>query len=219
MSKKQKSLIERRQFLIGAAGLVGSVAVAHSATAASTSFANAGTNDKPQKDALLSIAYFDGSRLQSADRMANGDSAMVGSMAKLRISGSDRRGGSLNAVDVHYLVATDAGNGYVAHLAWTRASGRAHSTSVRIPVSDQGIKFSLHHNGTEMTCTLTSSAENGTVKLREGTYIIVAGSPSWALLCYEPSSKTNEPGRLLRRSPSGFSPARVDYITIEVQQV
>jgi len=209
-------MIHRRQFLLGAAGILGALAAADNLISADAETRQPGASIPPGSTGL-SIAHFDGSRLRTADRLEAGNAAFLGTTAKLTIAGFERRGKSLTAIDLHYRVPTASGKNWIPHLAWTRTT-KPISSVARVPVTEEGIRFSVHHHGIEQLCTLTTGDKLGAVKLKQGTYVIAAGNPMWGLYYFEPSNTSFGPGRLLKRSPSGLNPVTFDYVTIHVEQ-
>jgi hypothetical protein len=81
-------------------------------------------------------------------------------------------------------------------------------------VTGGSIRLSVYVNNEEKTCELTTTSEQGAVKLLPGTYVIAVGCPKWGLYLYEEGSTPTFPGRVLRRTLGGLVPANIEYVTI-----
>jgi hypothetical protein len=212
MSENKPNLLDRREFLQGAATVVGAVAIG-----VGTNSEAAPSSVKTKSTPKLSVGFWDGDSLHNASALPSGDASLAGTSVKMIISGKQHAGSLVNAIDVHYPVLSEGTQTAVPHHAWTRVAHRTMTNIAVVPVVDNGVRLSVQHQGMETPLHLSLNDDSSALKLRIGTYVIASHDIAWGMYQMEAS---NDPGeaRLVHRTLSGFVPANIEHITVTVER-
>lgn len=198
MSDTQTKSIKRRDVLKGAAALAGAVALENSAVAQVLG-----------STATISVAYFDGTRLIPADRLPKGD----GSLEQVVVSMKGHNKGQLHGIDAQFEVRQAKGSKLYPYKAWEPGSVASEFV---MPVSAKnGVRLSVSQRTTKSTATVPLQLQVGTAKgakLREGTYVIVAGNINWNGYRFEQDDPN---GPVLS---AGGRPTSLGYVLLDIQR-
>lgn len=198
MSETKHLTIKRRDVLKGAAALAGAVALENSAIAQVLS-----------STATISVAYFDGTRLVSVEKLAKGDATLE----KVLISIESHGKGALHELSAMFDVPVAKGTKQFPYKAWEPSSVKSQFL---MPVSARdGIRLSVTQKTAKSTATtplqlLSNSAKGG--KLKEGTYVIAAGNVNWNSYRFEADDIN---GPLLG---AGGRPTSLGYVLLTVER-
>ena len=213
MTDKKTTVLHRRQFLQGAACVVGAATLGLAVRPALSGTPKWLQGNEPETP--LSIGYWDGTRFISAHHLTSGDSALCQTGALVRIHGISN-GQKPLAVNAHYRVQVGDQDQTVPFHAWTASEHGSAGISFRMPVDrEQGLLLSVLH-GRETFCKLSVDSANGAPKLRTGTYILAPGSVNLSACQLEQAGK--DAARLTRRSLRGFVPVAFDYVAVTITQ-
>lgn len=198
MSKIRKQTFPRRQFLKGAAAtagtaLVGPAALANSIVRIATPFA---------------VFAWDGARFVGASRIA-ADSEKI---ERVRVTVSGSGTGPLQALDALFFVSGRSKTKPAGFRAWMPGS---MTSRFEMPVSERdGITFLLTSSslGRPVKSTIQLSRTGSDLKLREGSYVIVASGQSLSNARFDESQ---EPMKLWTREEL---PAEFQYLVLKVER-
>lgn len=162
MTDRLNPKMHRRAFLRGSATIVGASVV------------GAGAEALAPAKVTLAVAFVDGNRLVNADRLASADQGLK--TVTVTITVFDSRA-SLKAIDAIFPVKAGSAIRPTPYYAYT--AGGAQRVRFTMPV-DSGIEFSVRlPNGAAPLRLVTSGVGR---KLREGTYVLAEGSPTWGVV-------------------------------------
>lgn len=168
MSEINQTTVKRRDVLRGAAAIAGAVALESSAIGQVLS-----------STTTISVAYFDGTRLVPADRLAKGDSL---EQVLLSIEGHGK--GALHEIGAIFDVKTSKGLKPYRFKAWEPGSVKSQFS---MPAKS-GLKLDVAQKTGKKTATnalpMAANAAKG-YKLKEGTYVIAAGNVNWSSYRFE----------------------------------
>lgn len=184
MSNQPENSIARRQFLRGAAGLVGATVVGSSSAVAQV-IGGGVTGAKPITiSPSYSVGYWDGLTFTDATSLAQGDPTLQS--VHLTLKGFGDASG-LISVDAMFPVSASI---RAPFQAWKAGPSGCKEVMFTMPVDASGITFNLQlpnaEMGTTSALTLRPGSDRG-AKLRAGIYVIVPGAPNWSTLSYTPS--------------------------------
>ena len=206
MTELEPNSFPRREFLRGALGVAGAVALG-----LETSYAQA---EAPQATSMLSVAYWNGTRLIDARYLVSGDAALNRAGARLRVTGH-AGGEALRAIHAHYPVAMNGAETHAPYHAWTRNAQGNVGTRFTLPVTpNAGVLLSALHDDHETFVRLRTDKTVGQPKLKTGLYVLALGQTDWNG-CHLDLDAPGGP--LSRRTLSGFVPVKFGYRLISVE--
>jgi len=189
MTDRLNPKMRRRDFLRGSATLVGASVV------------GAGAEALAPAKVTLAVAYVDGQRLVSADRLSSADQGLRA--VTVTVTVYDQRA-SLKAIDAIFPVKAGRDVRPTPYFAYT--AGGVRKVRFTMPVED-GLEFAVRlPNGAAPLRLVTSGVGR---KLREGTYVIAEGSPVWGATRVD-RTDDEHPLRTGDGSPVPFSFALID---------
>lgn len=155
----ENHILNRRNFLQGAAGLVGVAAVGLPKLAWAAGSVNS-----------IHFSYWNGSMFQSAETLLSGDSTLETVRVTIRSFGF----GSVSAIDVNGFDAAEGTQDKTSFRAWTAPPNGA--PNARLVVSAQGgldltVVQGVGEKATQSRILLATGI-GGNGKLREGTYVL-----------------------------------------------
>lgn len=159
MTDRLNPKMRRRDFLRGSATIVGASVV------------GAGAEALAPAKVTLAVARVNGDRLVDADRLTSADQGLKAVI--VTVIAHDARA-SLKAIDAIFPVENGSVVRPTPYFAYT--AGGAQKVRFTMPV-EGGIEFAVKlPNGSAPLRLVTSGVGR---KLREGTYVLAEGSPTW----------------------------------------
>jgi hypothetical protein len=211
MTDVSPSLLPRRRFLRGAAGIVGAIPLGLSVGPGTRPARAAGRNT------AVSLYFWDGSRLVDASDLPEGDPSLRGTAVRVALSrpaaalGVVRR---LRAVNAHFPTADGR---LIPFYAWSADQDRPGVTFVVAVDEARGLILSIERERRETFLRLNVGDIAGTPKLKAGTYILTSGTPNlFGCRCEMVQEGTRTSTVLTRRTRRGFVPVALDYLVITV---
>lgn len=212
MTELELNAFPRREFLRGALGVAGVVALGLETAQAAP--APEATASVPASAPALAAAYWNGTRLVDARHLASGDPECH-SGVRLAVA-AHPTGAALRGINAHYAVTLHGTETHTPYHAWTRNALGNVGTRFTLPVApNAGILLSAQHGSDETFVRLRTDAASGQAKLRTGLYVLAVGAPDWNVCHLDLDAPS---GPLLRRTLSGFVPVRFGYRLVTVEQ-
>ena len=178
-----QSKLPRREFLRGAVGVVGA-----SVLGARTAFAGgpASVGPNPQPGTGLSIAYWDGTSLTPAEKLAYGDSSLSNIEFTVRGYGD---GSAILGLDTIFTVSGSP----LPFPTWTAPPQGVNKVAILVPLDPvKGLHLTSHvagQSGSASIDTFFSFGGDRNPKLREGSYVVVAGAIDWNAYHFDPTNE------------------------------
>lgn len=176
MSEIETSMIPRRTFLRGAAGVVGAGVLGASPAIAGALQLSGGVAP------TVSIAYWDGKKFIPAERLPRGDAGLHSISVSLVGYGKP---GNLIGLDTYNPIKVGAKMQNVSFMAWSASLRGGSRTKFVMPVQPgSGIRLAAKTISGKERFSSDVQLSNGTAsapKLREGTYVITASPISWGV--------------------------------------
>jgi len=199
MSKNRTPNFPRRQFLKGATAAAGAAWVGPSALAKTI-----GRISTP-----VSVFIWEGGHFVDASRIA----AENERIERVRVTVSGSGTGAMQALDALFFVSGRSRRKPAGFRAWVPGS---MTSRFEMPVSErEGITFLLSssHLGRNVKSTIQMSRTGSELKLREGSYIIVAFGQSLA------GNRLGENENLLKGQSEDEQPADFQHLILKVERV
>ncbi len=175
MSNSKESSIPRRDVLRGAMGVVGASVLGVPAAAFGQGI---GTSKKP-----VSVAFWDGIVLVSADKLSSGDV----SLENVRISLSGH--GAVSSIQAIDAMMPVQGASPIAFHAWTAPPAGGSRSTFMSPVDSKGmVTLSVQLSSKVSVAARLSVGKDAAFKLREGIYVLAAGDVNWGQFNFTPNA-------------------------------
>jgi hypothetical protein len=209
MTDASRSLLPRRRFLRGAAGVVGAIPFGLTVGPESRPARAAGTP--------VSLYFWDGTRLVNASDLPEGDPALSGTSVHVTLSRPAAARGAvkrLRAVNAHFPLADGR---LIPFYAWSTAQDRPGVTFTVAIDDAHSLILSVEQVRGETFLRLGVGGTAGMPKLKAGTYILASGTPSLiGCRCDTVKAGSKASPVLTRRTRQGFAPVVLDYLVVTV---
>lgn len=202
MASHEDRTIPRRAFIRGAAGLIGASAIGLPSSA--LAFLN------PSSVLGVSCAYWNGSSFVPAESLKSGDSTLTAIRLTIAAGGE---AGDLFGIDASPMVGSGRSVKPAVFHAWTAPPEGVQVTQCVLPVhSTAGLTLTpvvvIKGKEVESPLPFTTRTLSGP-KLREGEYVVVAGSVNW-------NAFAMEQGKMVNRS--NHEPASIQHAVLTVER-
>jgi hypothetical protein len=210
MTDLTASLLPRRRFLRGAAGLVGAIPLG-------LSVGSVARPARAARSAPVSLHYWDGTRLVDASDLPEGDPSLVGTSVHVTLSRPTTAARSvkrLHAVNAHFPMADGR---MIPFYAWTTDQDRPGVTFTVAVDEAHGLTLSAEQARGETFLRLGVGDVAGAPKLKAGTYVLTSGASSlFGCRCDTLQEGARTSTVLTRRTRRGIAPIALDYLVITV---